>query len=417
MNYTLCGDDKGDIMEVRKLAGEERYAAYLTAVYCFHMRVEDVEARRERQLNATIEDWGAFDDNNTLMARVINNHFNFYVDGTAVKAGGIGAVATLPEYRNSGAIRAIFKDLLPEAYANGEVISALYPFKHEFYRKFGYETVIGWSQYSLTPELLCRYRFDGEVVKWKQGSPITDFMTVYNAFAPQYNLAHKRTEEEMLEHMKVDKEYIDRRFSYVLKREGRPVAYVIFTDIRHDPAAILQVEECAWTDRDGFRAVLGFLARFEADYGTIEMNLPEGIDLLRIVETPDAYAIKETAFPNFMVRVINAKKLLETIKKPVDCDFTIKITDEIIPENNRTYRVLSDHVELVGERFNTDDENAADTAPKADLSVNVRALAQLAIGAVNLDEALLRTDVTVNAKEEMLRRVFIPKRIYVGEHF
>ncbi len=404
-------------MEVRKLTGEERYAAYLTAVYCFHMRVEDVEANRERQLNAKVEDWGAFDDNNTLMARIINNHFDFYLDGTAVKSGGIGAVATLPEYRNSGAIRAIFKELLPEAYANDEVISALYPFKHEFYRKFGYETVIGWSQYSLTPGLLCRYRFDGEVVKWNPGDPVTDFMNIYNAFAPKFNMAAVRTEEMMLEQLKVDKPYIDRKFSYVMKQNGEAIAYIIFTDVRHDPAAIMQVEECAWTCREGFRAVLGFLARFEADYGTIEMKLPEGIDLLRIVETPDAYAIKETAFPNFMVRVINAKKLLETIKKPVDCDFTIKITDEIIPENNRTYRVLSDHVELVGERFNTDDENAADTAPKADLSVNVRALAQLAIGAVNLDEAMLRTDVTVNANEEMLRRVFTEKLTWVSEHF
>jgi Predicted acetyltransferase involved in intracellular survival and related acetyltransferases len=404
-------------MEVRKLAGEERFAAYLTAVYCFHMRVEDVEERREKNVNATIEDWGAFDDNNTLMARVINNKYDFYVDGTAVKAGGIGAVATLPEYRNSGAIRAIFKDLLPEAYANGEVISALYPFKHEFYRKFGYETVIGWSRYSLTPELLCRYRFDGEVVKWNPGDPVTDFMTVYNVFATQFNLAHARTEEQMEEHVHVDKPYIDRRFSYVLKADGEPIAYVIFKDIKNDPAAILKVEECAWTCRDGFRAVLGFLARFEADYGTIEMRLPAGIDLLRIIVTPNAYAVKETVFPNFMLRVINAKKLLETIKKPADCDFTIKITDEMISENNRTYRVLSDRVEVVGERFAADDGSAADAAPKADIELNVRALGQLAIGALNMDEALLRTDVTVNAKEEMLRRVFIPKNIFVGEEF
>jgi len=404
-------------MKVKKLEGEERFAAYLTSVYCFHMRVEDVEEKRERQLNATVEDWGAFDDSNTLMARIINNHYDFYVDGTAVKAGGIGAVSTLPEYRNSGAIRAIFKDLLPEAYANGEVISALYPFKHEFYRKFGYETVIGWSQYSLTPELLCRYRFDGEVTKWNPGDPVDDFMTVYNAFAPQYNMAHARTEKQMLEFVNVDKPYIDRKFSYVLKQGGEPVAYVVFTDIRHDPAAILQVEECAWTSRDGFRAVLGFLARFEADYGTIELRLPAGIDLLRVIVTPNAYDVKETVFPNFMVRVINAKKLLETIKKPSDCNFTIRISDEMIEENNRTYRVLPDRVELVGERFVADDESASDVSPKADLEINVRALGQLAIGALNLDEAMLRTDVTVNANEEMLRRVFIPKKIYVGEHF
>ena len=403
-------------MEVRKLVGEERFAAYLTSVYCFHSRVEDVEEKHEHQLNVTIEDWGAFDDN-TLMARIINNKFDFYVDGTAVPAGGIGAVSTLPEYRNKGAVRAIFKELLPEAYANGEVISALYPFKHEFYRKFGYETVIGWRKYSLTPALLCRYRFDGEVTKWNPGDPVDDLMTVYNAFAPQYNMAHARTEEQMEKHVHVDKPYMERKFSYVLKANGEPIAYVIFKDIKNDPAAILKVQECAWTGRDGFRAVLGFLARFEADYGTIEMNLPEGIDLQRIVVTPDAYAIKETIFPNFMARVINAKKLLETIRKPADCDFTIRITDEMIPENNRTYRVLSDRVEVVGERFAADEASAADDTAKADIDLNVRALGQLALGALNIDEAMLRTDVTVNVKEEMLRRVFIPKNIYVGEHF
>jgi hypothetical protein len=54
---------------------------------------------------------------------------------------------------------------------------------------------------------------------------------------------------------------------------------------------------------------------------------------------------------------------------------------------------------------------------KADIELNVRALAQLAIGSLNLDEAMLRMDVTINAKEEMLRRVFAEKKIFVGEHF
>ncbi|MBR5667715.1 MAG: GNAT family N-acetyltransferase [Lachnospiraceae bacterium] len=401
-------------MRVKKLEGEERYEAYLTAVYCFHMRVDDVEANRERQLNAKVEDWGAFDDDNTLMARIINFKYNFYLDGTAVPAGGIGSVATLPEYRNSGAVREIFTELLPEAYKNGEVISALYPFKHEFYRKFGYEVLPSWIKYSMAPKLLCRYRFDGEVRKWNMGNPVTDFMNIYNTFAPKFNMAAARTEDQMLEQLKVDKPYIDRKFSYVMKQNGQAIAYIIFTDIRHDPAAILQVEECAWTGRDGFLAILGFLARFEADYGTITMNLPKGIDLIRIVRSPYAYEIEKIPTQEFMLRVINAKRLLETIKKPADCDFTIKISDEIIEENNRTYRVLPDRVELVGERFAADGE---DSAPKADIELNVRPLAQMAAGCLNLDEAMLRTDVTVNANEEMLRRVFTEKLTWVTEHF
>ena len=36
---------------------------------------------------------------------------------------------------------------------------------------------------------------------------------------------------------------------------------------------------------------------------------------------------------------------------------------------------------------------------------------------INLDEAMLRPDVEINGNEEMLRRVFMEKKIYVGEYF
>ena len=392
-------------MQIRRLNGSERYEAYLSAVYCFHMRVEDPEAAREGSEADTKEDWGAFDENGKLMGRILNHKFDLYLDGETVRTGGIGGVATFPEYRDRGVVKNIFAELLPAAYEDGEVISLLYPFKHEFYRKQGYETVTAWNRYSFRPGLLCRYRFDGEVKKWEPGESVAEFLKVYNAFAPRFNLSLRRTEETMLAHMKVEKEYIDRKFSYVMKQDGNPIAYVIFRDVKNDPAAVMKADECAWTCREGFLAILGFLARFEADYGTIELLMPSGIDLLRIVESPLAYEIKKVPEQGMMVRVINAKKLLESIKKPADCDFTIRISDEIIRENNISLRVLPDRVEEV-----------RDCEP-ADLILNVRTLGQLATGCLNLDEAMLRKDVTVNAKEELLRRVFIEKKIFVSEQF
>lgn len=391
-------------MKIKRLEGKERFDAYLTAVYCFHMRVDDVEADRDKYEADTKEDWGAFDENGTLMGRILNHKYDLYLDGKTVRAGGIGAVATLPEYRDKGVIREIFNELLPAAYKDGEVISTLYPFKHEFYRKFGYEVLTAWNTYSLTPGQLCRYRFDGEVCKWEKGDPITDFIKIYKKFAPRFNLALDRTEEEMFDHIKVDKPYIDRKFSYVMKKDGKPVAYVIFKDIKNDPAAILEVKECAWNGREGFYAILGFLARFEADYGTIKLRLPKGINLLRIIASPDAYGIEKVPSQNFMLRVINAKKLLEALYKPADCDFTIKISDELIRENNAVYRVSTDSVKSV-------------KRAKADIGLDVHSLGQLAAGCLNIDEAMLRRDVTINSKEEMLRRVFAEKNIFVSEEF
>ena len=391
-------------MKIRRLKGKERFEAYLTFVYCFHVRVDDVEAKRKECEAETKEDWGAFDENGKLMGRIINNKFEFYLDGKPVRCGGIGAVATLPEYRGQGVIKAIFRKLLQAAYKDGEVISTLFPFKHEFYRKQGYEVLTPWNVYSLKPELLCRYSFDGEVIKWVSGDPVDDFMSVYEGFIPRFGLVTARTSEQMLDHLKVEKPYIDRKFSYVLKRDGRAVAYVIFTDIRNDPAAILNVDECAWTGREGFEAILGFLARFEADYGTIRIGLPKGTDLLRIIRTPHAYDIEKKTGQGFMIRVINAHKLLETIRKPEDCDFTIRVHDDLIAENDRVFRVRHDGVKQVKSK-------------KADIEADVRALGQLAAGCLDLDEAMLRSDVEVFSKEEMLRRVFVEKGIFIGEHY
>ncbi len=394
-------------MKIKKLGKDELFEAFLISAYCFHMRIEDAEAQREEIEADKLDNWGAFNDDGTMMARIINNRYRFYVDGQAVTTGGIGAVSTLPEYRNSGAVKEIFKELLKFTYGKGEVISTLYPFKHEFYRKVGYETVTFMNEYTFAPSVLRNYRFDGEVRKWNNGDAVTDFLDVYNEFAPKFNLAMERDEKAMLEHMKADKPYIDRRFSYVFMQEGKPVAYLIFTDVKNDPAAILKVEECAWICRDGFYAILGFLARFDADYGKIKLPLPQGFDLLRIIQSPRAYDIEKRTCQHFMIRVVNAKKLLEAVKKPADCDFTVKVTDEIIEDNNRIYRVKADKVQKVAEN----------RAKKADVELDVRALGQMAIGAVNFDEALLRRDVTVNANEEMLRKVFVEKRTFCGEHF
>ncbi len=405
-------------MTIKKLQGKERFEAYKLFVYCFHQRLDNIEAEREKHEAETQEDWGAFDDNNNLMARIINNHYNFYLDGKIVKTGGIGGVATYPEYRDSGAIREIFNTLILEAYKNGEVLSALFPFNHKFYRKFGYEVVTFCNEYKMNPALLKDYLplvsndQSCKIKKWHQGESVKDFLEIYNKFAPEYNLTAIRTEESMLEHMKVEKEFQDRKFSYIFNLCGENIAYLIFKDIYNPDAAHLKVEEAAWTCRNGFNAILNFLSRFTADYGSITLPLPQGIDLLKIIHSPDAYNIEKHCCQHFMVRVVNVKKLLEIIKKPSDCDFTIRVEDDLIKENNLALRVKTDCVEVLSEG---DDKLTNDS--KCDIELDIRALAQLAVGCTNLDEASLRSDVTINGNEEMLRKVFIEKKLFVTESF
>ena len=388
---------------VRLLQGEERFDADVISTVCFHGRIEDVDKAKQNALEDTREDWGAFSEDGALMAHIINNKFDSWLDGTLVKNGGIGAVSTLPEYRESGAIRHIFEKLLPEAYKNGEIISTLYPFNHAFYRKFGYETLVYKNEYEFRPEVLRGYRFKGEAVLWKDGDPVTPFTELYTQYASQYNLAIRRDDQKMQYHLK-GVYYQDRKFCYLLKHEDGPAAYIIFQDIRHDPQAILSVKDLAFLGRRGWNAILGFLARFTADYGTIRLELSSGTDLLSLIRSPYAYDIKASVRQNYMIRVINARKLLAVLRKPEGASFVIRVTDdEILPENNGTYLVKGASV--------------MDTEQEPDITVSGRALGQMAAGAVDLSEAILRPDVELSANEAVLRQVFTRKALMISDYF
>ena len=391
-------------MEVRRLTENEHFEANMISYVAFHMRMEDPEKVREDSKKLSMEDWGAISDDGKIMARILNYRFDTWLDGQLVANGGIGGVSTLPEYRNTGAVRAIFGKLIPEAYRNGEVISTLYPFSHAFYRKFGYETACWRNDYEFAPGVLAGYRFDGTAELWKPDDPVGEYTALYNRFAENYNLAVRRDDKMMLEKHLKGEYYKDRKFGYLLKEDGVPAAYLIFQDIRHDPAAILEVQDIAWDGRKGMNALLDFLGRFSADYGTVRMFLPASVELFSFIRSPRAYDIAQTVRQDYMIRAVNVQRLLEVIRKPDDCTFVIRVEgDEYIAENNGTWEVSG--------------SGAARTDKAPDLTVSIQALGQMAAGCVSLSEAMYRPDVAVAGKEDVLAKVFVRKPVLMEDHF
>lgn len=83
--------------------------------------------------------WAAFDEESgEMMSTVYVTDYRVQFDGDRYKMGGIGGVASLPQYRRAGGIRACFQKALPILYREGYVFSYLYPFSTAYYRKFGY---------------------------------------------------------------------------------------------------------------------------------------------------------------------------------------------------------------------------------------------------------------------------------------
>ena len=54
---------------------------------------------------------------------------------------GLSAVASPPEHRHGGLVGDMVRESLAEWRADDQYLSALYPFKHSFYRRYGWENV------------------------------------------------------------------------------------------------------------------------------------------------------------------------------------------------------------------------------------------------------------------------------------
>ncbi|MGI6239057.1 MAG: GNAT family N-acetyltransferase [Christensenellales bacterium] len=388
-------------MEIRKLRREELAEASLISLVAFHARTDSIEeSRKEIEENFKDIHWGAFSENGAMMARIINNRFPARFDGHVIENGGIGAVSTLPEYRNSGAVRAMMEKILIDARAQGEVVSTLYPFNHAFYRKFGYELSVTHTEYEFPVTALKGFRFGGWAKLWHPGETPELFTEVFNAFGARYNLTFVRDDGMMGNHVR-GAYYKDRRFSYLLGDANGACAYIVFEDIAEDGANTIRAADTAFIGRRGLHALLGFLARFDSDYKTVKMRLPEDVNLCALVNNP--YDIKKLSHHAYMARIVNAPRALALMKKPEGAAFTIEVRDGLLRENAGVWRVSGDAVEP--------------TDAPADLVVSELALAPMALGYAPLCEAELRGDVEIKGNREALDAVFIKKPTFAADHF
>ena len=98
--------DRGnEKLEIRLLKDHERFDARVIATVAFHGRMEDPEKSRQESEQEDLQHWGAFHEDGTLTAHMINYQFVSNLDGTTVRNGGIGGVSTLPEQRKPSPAR------------------------------------------------------------------------------------------------------------------------------------------------------------------------------------------------------------------------------------------------------------------------------------------------------------------------
>ena len=404
-------------MIIRKIrTGELKRCAQLSAL-AFEYPMEGAEKPPEEFARELIERpgdasdlywdsrWAAFeDDDKTMMATfcVIPWRANF--DGHEVVMGGIGGVASLPQYRRGGAIRRCFEAALPDMYTRGMTLSYLYPFSNAFYRKFGYEIACDEVRWRVRLAGLPSLDAPG---CWRLSEPGNDLKADIQAIdvlrARRYNCSIFGGDTEYL--WTAADPFVKREYVHVYyDAAGRPSAYAV---IQARPGQELVCRHNCFNDRAGLEGLLALLKRYAADHSHAVISMPVDVDPRAIFPEFSLGTVERTIVQRGMVRVVNVEKALSLAKTRGEGTLRLAVADEQIPENNGTFEV----------RFAPGMKNdVRRTDAAADVELTIQDFSRLLVGCCEPDPEWL-PGVMVNGDAGELKKLFFRKPNYVNERF
>lgn len=404
-------------MTIRKLLLEE-YAAFgkIQAVAFSFSQDFSIPPKEPPKVDPNEDIWGAFNESNKLMACIVVSHFTTRIGTAVYKMAGIGGVACLPEFRRTGAIRAIFEAIFDDIDQQGFALSGLYPFSHAFYRKFGYELAHAANHWIVPLKELAGLEQPFDAVMDEGAFPsdalLPDLKAVHAAFSAGLSLSVPRERDVLVTRNWHGDAYKDRSYRYVLYNEEKaPIAYVCFKPIdRTDNAPrMMDIRELAYVDKDAFFRLLGFLYRFYPHYQKAKMMLPTSVQLNAVL--PNPYELEHKPNNSYMMRVTNVALLLQSYPCPCgDGILSIQLHDAFRPKNSGVYTISWANGVLKTQKASTG---------KADVTMDVTTFAQMACGFLSPEQAFMRRDVTFASKEaaRLLGVLFPVRAQYIGLYY
>ena len=403
-------------MIIRKIRENELKRSAQLSALAFEYPMEGAEKspedfiREVRERPRSLEDlrwdsrWAAFeDDDATMMATFCVLPWRANFDGHEVGMGGIGGVATLPQYRRGGAIRRCFEAALSDMRTQGMTLSYLYPFSNAFYRRFGYELACDEARWRVKLSLLPSLDAPGRWAMQEKGADLTaDIRAVDAARNRRYNCAVLAGDTEY--GWTGEDPFVTRNYTFVYYEGGAPLSYVT---IQARPQEDLRCLRLGFHDRRGLMGVLALLKRYAADHGHALLPMPADIDLQGILPEYSLGGVERTIVQRGMVRAVNVERTLALARMRGEGTLVIRVSDGQIPENDGTFEAS----------FAPGTENGVRrTDAAADVEVTIQDFSRLIVGCCDLDPEWL-PGVKVYCNLEEARKVFYRKPNYIAQRF
>ncbi len=381
---------------------EERKRTDELFAIAFEQKMEPAEEPRE---DPGLH-WAAFSQSGDMMSTFTVTPFQMNFDGSRCLMGGVGGVATLPQYRRQGGIRECFRAALPELYRRGYVFSYLYPFSTAYYRKFGFECGVRKLAATVRLSLLKPRPVSGTCLLAEPERPLAaERRSLDQAWEQEFNMAvcHEAAEE-------VKSPAQSQEFCYVyLAVDGTPKGYTVFHLAEEPDGRNLRCRKLVFLDREGYDGLMGLFQSLGSDHRYVKFSVPSRDALLYAAPEWSLGAASWRVEPAGMVRVINAKQVLEKARYLGSGSAVLALEDSWIPENNGSY--------LVRFRDNRAVEVASVFDPP-DVVLTIPAFSALISGVSNFaGVAQWMPGIQVRNPDAPLDKIFYRKPMWIGDYF
>jgi predicted acetyltransferase len=272
-----------------------------------------------------------------------------YFGGVALPMMGLAAVAVAPDARRRGLGREICREALRLARDDGDVVSALYPFRPAFYHSLGWGLTGTLHSYRFRPEALPRHE-GGAAVRLATSRDRSAIAACYARVAEASNGLLRRDERCWLGHLDVVGVHA------FVHDAGGVRGYILATygRSRSPERRLFRIRELIAEDRETYRALLGWLSDQRDQWRRIHYDASpdEAFDRLLMDPRPPHFRpARALWFPagqrirGPMLRVLDVGQALEArtgrhgLVSNRELTLRIEIDDAELPENRGPWSV------------------------------------------------------------------------------
>lgn len=342
----------------------------------------------------------------------VNEYYCRY-DGKQVVLGGIGGVATLPQYRRNGVIRHAMEYALQTMYEEGYTFSYLYPFSMQYYRKFGFEAGNMLYEWTIPIKELTGNIAKGSVEQIFPGDTTSELLEIYHQFYHEYNLSVIRE----IYNEELEKENLLKKKRYVFlyrNEQGKATGFFVMNKEYEGNKKIMQCtpsfknyNDFLFLDMDALHGMFSLIKQaFGSHYDFLKIALPSNICMASLVGENNKVECQMSY--GGMVRVINVENALSLCKCKGNGAVCIEITDEMLPQNQGRWNVV----------FTEKDTNQVErTMDEPDISLSINDFSSLICGARELEDINYMPGATVYKNITELEKIFYRKKCHIAELF